>query len=229
MCGIATTPSSLRRLMVNQSCPPGVLDASMDGAVDEKRAVHVCAFPAVQGYEDALARNADELRRKIAETLAESQARDVQRVAWRTEAAEKGLITCGFVAVICDYGGSSSIWGGDEALSTQHREALADNLSKMGMFTVSRLDGDVFENVFGGTHKSELVPTHVIGIFQHGMDFPSQTGKLTGDLRCLARCARLYSESSAEALVLAAGIEPTRVPREDGGLSHVSAAADASL
>ena len=77
--------------MVNQSCPPGVLDASMDGAVDEKRAVHVRAFPAVQGYEDALARNADELRRKIAETLAESQARDVQRVAWRTEAAEKGL------------------------------------------------------------------------------------------------------------------------------------------
>ena len=41
--------------------------------------------------ENALARNADELRRKIAETLAESQARDVQRVAWRTEAAEKGL------------------------------------------------------------------------------------------------------------------------------------------
>ena len=47
--------------------------------------------------------------------------------------------------------------------------------------------------------------------------------------QCLANCARLYSEASVEALVLAAGIEPTRVPREDGGLSAVSEAADAFM
>lgn len=217
---------------MDQSCQPGVLDASMDNAVDEKRAVHVDAFPAVRGYKDALARDAVELLRKIAETLAERKERDVLRAVWRAEAADKGLETCGCVAVLCDVGRTStisSVWGGDEALSAEHREALADNLSKMGMFTVSRLDGDVFENVFGGTYKSEFLPTHVIGIFQHGMSLPSQTRKLSPDLLCLANCARLYSEPSVEALVLAAGMEPTRVQREDGGLSAVSAAADAFM
>ena len=143
------------------------------------------------------------------------------------------MLTSGYVAVVCDLGhgsGISSIWGGDEALSAEHREALVDNLSKMGMFTVSRLDGDVFENVFGGTYKSELVPAHVLGFFPHGMDFPSQTRKFSRlDLLCLANCAQLYSEASAEALVLAAAMEPTRVLREDGGLSDVSLAAAAFM
>ena len=57
MCGIAATPSSLRRSMVDQSCQPGALDASMDDAVDEKRAVDVNAFPAVVAYKDALERD----------------------------------------------------------------------------------------------------------------------------------------------------------------------------
>ena len=232
MCGIATTPSSLRRSMVNQSYQPGVLDASMDNAVDEKRAVHVDAFPAVRGYKDALARDAVELLRKIAETLAERKERDVLRAVWRAEAADKGLETCGCVAVLCDLGStsaSSSVWGGDEALSAEHREALEDNLSKLGMEPVSRLDEGYFEDVLGGTHKSELVPAHVICIFPQGMRFPSGTRQLNPDIQCLANCASLFSESGVVALVLAAGKEPTRVLREDGGVSAVSAAADAFM
>ena len=217
-------------MMVDQSCQPGVLDASMDDAVDEKRAVHVDAFPAVQGYKNTLARDAVELLRKIAETLAERKERDVLRAGWRAAAAEKGLETCGCVAVLCDVGrqsSSSGMWGGDEALSNEHREALLDNVFKLGMEPVSRLDeDDVFENVFGGTTKAELVPAHVLGFFPNGMGFPSQTNRqLKYSLLCLANGASLFSEPSAEALVLAAGMEPTRVLREDGGLSAVSRAA----